>query len=102
MAQRDARLRPLQPLPSQYSVTPEPPLFPELRGPGQNRVTLSVFKAFPIHERLKLEARMEAMDATNSPQYDPPATNMSNPATFGVVTTSRGARKMMGALRLIF
>lgn len=91
-----------QPLASQYMVTPEPPLLAELRGPATNRMNGALFKTFPIWERFRLEARIEVMDLTNTPQFDNPGTNMSQPATFGVVNGAAGARKMFGALRLTF
>src|SRR5947209_1026543 len=39
----------------------------------------SLFKYFPIYERLKLELRLEAIKVTNHPYFGSPGTNMSNP-----------------------
>jgi hypothetical protein len=91
-----------QPLASQYVVPPEPPRFAELRAPGAKSLNLSLFKSFPIGERFKLQIRMEATGVTNSPNFDAPGTNMSSPATFGVITSAGGSRSMQGSARISF
>jgi hypothetical protein len=63
---------------------------------------MAVFKSFPLRERLKLEARLEATGVTNTPNFDPPGTNMSQAATFGVISSAGGSRSMQFAVRLIF
>ncbi len=49
-----------------------------LRGPGVVNVNLSVFRSFPMGERYKLEFRAEAFNATNTPHFGNPGTNVSN------------------------
>jgi hypothetical protein len=109
--QKDARGNPVNPyfdvtafapLPTQYMVTPEPPVLNELRGPGKNRVNAALFKTFRLRERLRLEARIEAQDVFNHPQFDDPGTDMNNRAKFGVIESAAGSRKCFGALRLTF
>lgn len=90
------------PLPDQYTITPEPPALDELRAPGTRSLNLSVFKSFPLRERLKLEVRMEATGATNTPNFDAPGTNMNQAATFGVISTAGGNRAMQASARLVF
>ncbi len=90
------------PLPDQYPISPEPPALDDLRAPGTRSLNLALFKSFPIRERLKLEIRMEATGATNSPNFDGPGTNMSQAATFGVITSAGGSRAMQGSMRLVF
>jgi hypothetical protein len=49
-----------------------------------------------------MELRMEATGVTNTPRFGNPGTNMSQAATFGVITSAGGSRAMQGALRLVF
>lgn len=91
------------PLPNQYTVPPEPPLFPELRNPPSRGVNVSLFKTFALYERLKLQFRADAISLLNSPNFAGPGTNMSNPATFGVIQSDNGGnRTMQCGLRLSF
>ncbi len=53
-----------------------------LRGPGVANVDLGLFRQFSITERWKLQFRAEAFNATNTPHFNNPATNVSN-AIFG-------------------
>jgi hypothetical protein len=108
---KDARGNPLNPyfditafapLPTQYMVSPEPPRLGALCGSGKNRVNAAIFKTFRSRERLRLEARPEARDAFNHPQFDDPETDMTNRAKFGVVESAGGSRKCFGALRPTF
>ena len=80
------------PLPNNYTITKEPPLFDWLRGPARNYTNISIFKTFPIRESLRFELRGEIYNPFNSPVFGDPATNMSTPATFGVITTAGGTR----------
>jgi len=90
------------PLPNQYTVSPEPPYFDELRSPDNRSLNLSIFKAFPLRERVRLEVRLDAVGATNTPVFGAPGTNMSNAATFGVISSAGGAREMLGSARIVF
>jgi outer membrane receptor protein involved in Fe transport len=49
-----------------------------LRGPGVVNADLSIFRTFPIKERLKLQFRAEAFNVTNTPHFNNPGTNVSN------------------------
>ncbi len=91
-----------QPLPNQYTVTPEPPMLDELRAPGTRSLNASFFKNFPIRERLRLEIRLDATGLTNTPNFGAPGTNMSQAATFGVITSAGGSRSMQGSARIAF
>jgi hypothetical protein len=91
-----------QPLPNQYTITPEPPNLDELRAPGTKSLNVALFKSFPVRERLKLQIRMDATGATNSPNFSAPGTNMSQAATFGVITSAGGSRAVQGLARLVF
>jgi len=91
------------PLANQYVVTPEPPVLNELRSPTMTRLNAQLAKSFPIRERLRLELWITADNVTNTPFFSDPGTNMSNRATFGVITsTVDGARYCMLSTRLKF
>jgi hypothetical protein len=49
-----------------------------LRGPGVINTDLSLFRAFPIRERMQLQFRAEAFNATNTPHFNNPGANVSN------------------------
>jgi hypothetical protein len=90
------------PLPTQYMVSPEPPYFSELRGPGARGRNLALSKDARLTERVKLQIRMEATNFTNSPSWGSPGTNMSAPATFGVIQSGGGGRSIQMSARLSF
>ena len=54
----------------------------QLRGPGATNLDLSIFRNFPITERISLQFRAEALNATNTPHFANPggtsATSGSN------------------------
>ncbi|MSV29607.1 MAG: hypothetical protein EXQ52_12815 [Bryobacterales bacterium] len=90
------------PLANQYIISPEPPALAELRAPGQRTLNASLFKMFALRERLKAEIRLESSSLTNTPNFDAPGTNLSNTATFGVITSAGGNRSMQAGARLVF
>ena len=49
-----------------------------LRGPGVINTDLSLFRSFPIRERLQLQFRAEAFNAGNTPHFNNPGANVSN------------------------
>ncbi|MEK7754254.1 MAG: carboxypeptidase regulatory-like domain-containing protein [Acidobacteriota bacterium] len=89
-------------LPDQYTISPEPPVFAELRAPGVRSLNLSLFKSFTLRERLRVEVRLESTNLTNTPGFSAPGTNMSNRATFGVINSAGGGRGMQAGARLAF
>jgi hypothetical protein len=90
------------PLPNNYTITKEPPLLDWLRGPAQVYKNISIFKTFNIRENVRLELRGLLNNFTNSPVFGDPATNMSNPASFGVITTAGGTRTVNFMAKLRF
>ncbi len=92
-----------QPLASQYIISPDPPYLAELRSPPAFGLNAFLYKSFPIRERLHLEVNMQAESVTNTPNFSSPGTNMSNLATFGVISTAGGGnRQMQAGIRMVF
>jgi hypothetical protein len=73
-----------------------------LYGPGSETVDLSLFKNFPIHERLKFQFRFEMFSALNHPNFGNPTANFSAPTTFGNITSATGNRNIQLGGKLQF
>jgi hypothetical protein len=78
-----------------------------LQGPGMIDVDAGLAKHFQITERLGLRFEASFTNVLNHTNYAPPATNVSNPSTFGVLESalpqgSGGNRTGQLALRLDF
>jgi hypothetical protein len=76
-----------------------------VRGPGQNRVDLSIAKTFPIYENLHLEFRADAFNAFNHSQWN--GINTAYPSTdaeypFGEVNSAGDARVGQVGAKLVF
>ncbi len=91
-----------QSLPNPYTISPEPPHFAELRNPAGKGLTMSLVKRFTIFERINIDARADASNVTNTPNWGSPGTNMANKATFGVIQTAGGGRTIQLAFRAVF
>ncbi len=82
----------------------------QLYGPGMQRVDLSLFKNFDIHENVKLEFRTEAFNVLNTAQFVNPNASLSFAgsapvSTFGVISSTANAynpRLIQFAARLKF
>jgi hypothetical protein len=70
-----------------------------LRGPGVVNLDLGLFRDFRIRERLQLQLRAEAFNATNTPHFNNPGTNVSNMRlnADGSVNTLGGFTEITGA-----
>ena len=64
-------------------------------GPGFFNLDASVFRRFPINERMNMELRAEAFSVTNTPQFDKPGQGFSTntASTFGYVTNTIGGNR---------
>ena len=62
-----------------------------VRGPGLFNMDASIFRNFRITERVNLQIRAEMFGVTNTPHYNNPGTDPTNPATFGVITSTLNA-----------
>jgi hypothetical protein len=77
---------------------------PDVHSDGAFNIDFSVFKYFPVTEKLRLQFRAEAFNLTNTPTFDTPGRSL-NAATFGVVTATAfnpKPREVQLALRLLF
>ena len=80
------------------------------RGPGYYEIDMALEKSTGLTERLKLKFRAEAFNLFNHPIYGDPSSDISNPASFGVITSQLNnnptglgsSRKMQFMLRLEF
>lgn len=71
-----------------------------LRAPGTVNLDMGIFRRFPITERVNLEFRSEAANATNTPHFNPPNANI-NAANFMAVTSAQpDQRQIRLGLRL--
>ncbi len=52
--------------------------FDQLRGPGNNNLDMSIFRNFPITERIKFQLRAEALNISNTAHFANPGNNVSN------------------------
>ena len=62
-----------------------------LEGPGTVAVSAGLAKAMAIHENLRLRFEATFTNVLNHTNYAPPATNVSNPATFGILQSQQTA-----------
>jgi hypothetical protein len=58
-----------------------------MRGPGQAFTNASLFKTITVKEKYHAQFRAEAFNITNTPLFYGPASSISNPATFGHIST---------------
>ncbi|HZO55750.1 MAG TPA: carboxypeptidase regulatory-like domain-containing protein [Bryobacteraceae bacterium] len=77
---------------------------PDIHSDSLYNLDLSLFKNFHFGEKMSLQFRAEAFNATNSPTFDTPG-RVLNSATFGVVTATAfnpKPREIQLALRFLF
>ncbi len=75
---------------------------PDLRGPGTRAFDASVFKRFRVLETLESEFRVEMFNAFNHPIWNGPGTTVTQPGSFGVITSKGGNRNLQLVLKLHF
>ena len=66
------------------------------------KLDLSLTKNIRIHESHSLQFRFDAFNALNHPNWNVPATDARNAATFGVVTSAKTMRELQFALKYMF
>ena len=87
---------------NRYDITPEPPRYAWLRGPGYADHDAVMFKTFPIVERLRFELRAEVNNVANMPRWGNPRTDIANPRTFGTINSGDNPRSVRFTGRLHF
>lgn len=72
-----------------------------LRGPGYFDIDVALTREFHLIEKLTLQARGEAFNVLNHPNFGLPSGNLSSGA-FGQITTALDPRILQGSLKLVF
>ena len=76
---------------------------PDLRGPGTRSLDLSLFKDFVVRERLTVRFVAEAFNAFNYATWNNPGTTVTDPGSFGIITTKNNDRRQVQlALKIEF
>jgi hypothetical protein len=93
-------------LPNAYS-TPAPYTYGDasrnsLLGPGRTNFDTSLFKTFPIRERVFVEFRVEAFNVFNHPQFGYPNQTVGSPQVGEITSIVGNARNMQAALHIQF
>jgi len=87
--------------------------FNSLYGPGRVNWDFGVFRYFKVTERVRMEARMEAFNFTNTPKFGTPGANVGNLQLnpdgsvrnlngFAEITSASEERQFSIALRINF
>ncbi|HYM11539.1 MAG TPA: TonB-dependent receptor [Bryobacterales bacterium] len=71
-----------------------------LLSPNWINLDLSLFRRFPIRERLGLEFRAEAYNSTNTPHFDTPSTNVNSGSFMQITQAEQDQRQVRLGLRL--
>ena len=72
-----------------------------IEGPGTVNFDFAVYKEFAMKERLRLQFRVEAFNATNTPQFGVPNAQVGNP-NFGIITIAERPRNLQLGLKFLF
>jgi hypothetical protein len=74
---------------------------PDVRGPGTAQLDASLFRNLRFAERVNLQIRAEAFNATNRVNFADPNTTIGSPAA-GTITSAGDARILQFGARLTF
>lgn len=88
--------------PAPYTFGNAPRFMSGLRGPGTVNVDFSVFKNFPLNERITLQFRAEAFNIANRAEFGLPNTSIGSPAAGVITSQANPPRDIQLALELIF
>ncbi len=92
-----------------FSLNALTPVMPNVRVSRPALADVSLFKTFPIHERLQFQLRGEAFNVANTTWFPAPTTSLTSPnfgktvlGTGGFAATSNDPRAIQLAARIIF
>jgi hypothetical protein len=89
-------------VPAAFTYGNSSPTAHNLRGPGVANYDFSLFKNFPIFERLQGQLRVESFNIFNRVQFSQPGTQAGT-TSFGVITSQANTpRELQAAFKLIF
>jgi hypothetical protein len=71
-------------------------------GPGISTVNVSLFKNFPIKERLRFQFRLELFNALNHANFSNPAATFGTSSFGNITSTSTSARNIQFGAKLLF
>jgi len=63
---------------------------------------LSIFKQLPVTESKRFEFRVEMFNATNTPVWSVPITNLDSPNVGQITSTANRARQIQFGLKFYF
>ncbi len=86
----------------QFNYRQFPLRFSGVRGDGQRAWDFSLFKTFPLAERIQLQFRAEVYNALNQPSFNNPNTNPTSAAFGSITDTASDARNWQLSLWLKF
>jgi hypothetical protein len=72
-----------------------------ISGPGNISIDLSVFKNFPINDRVRVQFRSEFFNLVNHPNFGGLSTTFDSPSA-GQLTTAGASRQVQFALKFLF
>jgi hypothetical protein len=82
---------------------------PDVLGPGTENIDMSVIKNVPLHERLSLQIRAEAINMLNhvnlgmpNTSFSPGSNELNSSSTFGTITSAAAARVLQFGAKLLF
>jgi hypothetical protein len=73
-----------------------------LRGPGMVNLDFSLFRDFPVKERIKLQFRAEAGNLSNTPHFSNPDGNVNSGNFMRITSAENDQRTIRFGLRLSF
>jgi hypothetical protein len=88
--------------PGPFEFGNSPRTLPDVRGDGPHNFDLSLFKNFPVTERINVQFRAEFFNLFNSPRFAEPGGSFGT-SQFGIVSSQANKpRDIQLALRLEF
>jgi len=89
--------------PAPFTLGNAPRYLPNVRTPASYNEDFSVFKSVSFGESRSVEFRAEMFDVFNRVVFGPPARNVNNPSTFGIISSqANDPRVIQFGLKLLF